>query len=197
MNVRFVVVILVVVFIFFSVVAVELFMGQRRQFSARTIAEPPAHIKSLLRSQNQSNKPSAKGFSLGNTLAEKRYFRAVQKIQEDSEGRYKRRQSKRQLRKFLKTESGQYLDQGLKLLAKGQRTEARLYIEKALEVRGVLEFEVYAIMLKTLLHSYVEEKDHESLDKAVMKYLELIQISYGEDEFKKVVDELIERIEGG
>jgi len=196
MNVRFVVVILVVVFIFFTVVAVELFMGQQRQFAVRTIAEPPAHMQALLQRQSKPKKPALKGFALGNTLAEKRYQKAVETIQEDSEERRNRRQSKRELRKYLKTESGQYLDQGLKLLANGQMVEARLYIEKALESHGKFEFEIYAIMLKTLLHSYVEEKDRENLDKAVMKYLQLIQISYGDNEFKKVVDELMQSIIG-
>ncbi|MCJ8346060.1 hypothetical protein MJH12_11005 [bacterium] len=130
----------------------------------------------------------------GSSLAEKRYLNSLDNLLKDKK-KLKERQESRNITKFLETEAGQLLDQGLDKLRQGQKAEAREYIIMALDMHPSFEPAIYMIFLKTLIHAYVGEDDIKQVDQAVLKYLTLIKQNYSYEQLSEYVNELIDRIE--
>lgn len=180
--------------LFLLVVGANLFMGQNFQpYSKVDLDEPPEEISSAMRAY-RSKKPELRmrQWSFGSSMAEQRYKAALDNSEKDKEISRERRRSRDTIRDFLHTQPGQYLKEGMDYLQSGDRDQAQVYIRRALESHQQLDFEIYVIFLKTLLHSYVKEEDKEEIDKAVLKYLELIKTRYDDNEFLKVVDQLVD-----
>jgi len=196
MNVRIIAVILVSVCVLFLAIGVDIVLSQQKRTSSRLkIMEPPEEMQSRIKDRMESKLAPRKPYRFGKTLMEERYAQAIRELHEDRLEVKKHRESRERVRKFLKTEAGQYLDKGITLLAQGQKKEARLYIERALEQHHDFDFEIYAAMLKALVHSYVEPRDLENLDQAILGYLKLIQSQYTEKGFQAVVSQFMEAVE--
>ena len=196
MNVRLLAIILISVCVLFLAVGVDIVLSQQKAAASRMkVMEPPEEMRSRIAGKMKDRLSPGRPFRAGSSLIEQRHASAVKELHEDRLESVRRRQSKERIRSFLETQSGQYLDQGIKLLARGQKTEARLYIERALSQHQAFDFEIYAVMLKALVHSYVKPEDLENLDQAILGYLKLIQAQYSEQGFQKVVSLLMEAVE--
>jgi hypothetical protein len=194
-NVKFIAGLIFLVLLFVLGFGSELFIGAWRQTTPYKLEEPPEKMKDRLRSFRQEAAYKGPPSRMGNTLADARFVAALNSMEIEQKQREARTREKREIERFLETNVGQYLSQGLEMLTKGRREEARSYIKHALSLHTELEHHIYVILLKTLLHSYVEEKDRKELDVAVLKYLETIRYDYDNAEFEKVVAEVMKKIE--
>lgn len=130
----------------------------------------------------------------GANRSQKRYLKALDNLMREKK-RLKERQENRHITKFLKTEAGQLLDNGLEKLRQGQNAEAREYILQALDMHMNFDPAIYMIFLKTLIHAYVGDEDKKQIDTAVLKYLSLIKQEYSNDQLADYVNELVDKIE--
>ncbi|PCJ21250.1 MAG: hypothetical protein COB02_01310 [Candidatus Cloacimonadota bacterium] len=130
----------------------------------------------------------------GKNLAERRYLNSLDNLLKEKKS-LKEKQDARNITKFLETEAGQLLDLGLEKLRQGNRDEARIYITQALDMHSNFDEAIYMIFLKTLIHSYVHEKNVKRVDESVLKYLSIIKKEYSFRQLSEYVNELIDRIE--
>lgn len=195
MNVKIIAGLIFLVLLFLLGFGSELFVGAWRQTVPYKLDEPPEQMKDRLRSFRQETKLVSRTSGLGKTWMEERYTAALTSLEIERTRQEEKRREKKELEVFLDTSAGQYLSQGLEMLAKGRREEARGYIRHALDLHVELEHHIYVILLKTLLHSYIEEKDRADIDRAALKYLEIIRYDYDNVEFEKIVTELMKLLE--
>lgn len=196
MNVRVVFIIVACLLVLFLAVGVDIVISQQKRVSSSlNFNEPPPEMQSRLKQRVQNQRATTLPYQPGNSLYENRYSDALKELSKDREAVSRRRESREKIRQFLDTEAGRYLDQGIRLLVKGQRAEARLYIEKALAQHGNFDFEIYGAMLKALVHSYVEPGDLEHLDKAILEYLKTIKSVYTDKGFQIAITQFIDAVE--
>ena len=144
MNVRLITIILIAVCVLFLAVGVDIVLSQQKRATSRMrIMEPPEEMRNRIGKRVEARLAPRRPFRPGSSLMEERYSAAIKEVYAERLEVINRRKNRARIRNFLKTQAGQYLDEGIRLLARGQKKEARLYIERALEQHQQFDFEIY------------------------------------------------------
>jgi hypothetical protein len=194
MNIRWIAGISFVLFLFVVAIGSDLFLSAKRSRTSYEMEEPPAHFKDRLRSFKEKRTPTSRPSMMTDRVSTN-WIAAMNSMEIERKQQQKQEAEQEKIRKFLDTEAGKYLDQGLKLLSQGRRQEARSYITHALELHAQIELPIYMILLKALLHSYFEKEDAKAIDERVISYLDVIKREHTESEFQNVVNDLMGKIE--
>lgn len=195
MNVKLTGLILVVTALFFVVVGFDLFVSQNRSFKRFSTQDPPSALKWINQEEAQQQKTVfGPRIQMGSSVAEQRYTAALDDLRERQMNRNQRQYEKQKVRQFMKTAAGEHLIKGLDFLRTGDQKSAREYISTALGMHHEYDFAEYVMMLKGLLHTYVDKQDREDLDKAVLRYLQLIQGQYTQTGFQRAINELMDAL---
>jgi hypothetical protein len=194
MNVKIIAGMLFLVLLFVVAIGSQFFLGMQKTSSIHTMDDPPSHMKNRLR--DRFKETSRKSLSkVPQNIAFDNYMAGLASDRIEREEKQRKKEERSRVSTFLKTEAGQYLDEGIKMLKSGRREEARNYIRMALDLHHQYDEAIYMIMLKTLLHSYVKEDDRKELDEKVLRYLKIIRNEYDFEKFESVVQDVIDKIE--
>lgn len=197
MNVKLTGLILVITVLFFGVVGYDVFLSQNRSLKRFGMQDPPDLVKSKIGKETELQRRSLMRprVQMSSSLAEQRYTAALEELRNREIARNQRRYEKQRVRDFMKTAAGEHLIKGLNFLSQGDHQSAREYITTALAMHNQFEFSEYVMMLKGLLHTYVQKGDRDQLDKAVMNYLKLIQGQYSDMGFQRAINEFIDALQ--
>lgn len=197
MNVKLTGLILAITVLFFVVVGYDVFLSQNRSLKRFGTQDPPELVKSQIAKEKDLRRRNLRlpRIQMSSSVAEQRYTAALDELREREIARNQRRYEKQRIRDFVKTAAGEHLIKGLNFLSEGDQKAAREYITTALSMHNQFEFSEYVMMLKGLLHTYVQKDDRDQLDKAVMNYLRVIQGQYTDMGFQRAINEFIDALQ--
>ena len=158
--------------------------------------KPTINKPTAVKRMDQGLPSAERGRYIPQTLAERNYFAAMEKVKSRKGRVLKRRKRREKLQAFLESPLGQNLTATFELAKRGNSEAAKKFINQLLEDLVDMDVEIQQYVVQAAMNIYHHDKDRAGLAGMMVRYLSLAKQHGAEGTTNQQLDDWIRDIEG-